>query len=157
MSARADGNPWEPPNRCAFRVNLERWWRLAAPGGVRPVSWGDAGPLVTVVVRWNLLVRGPNVAPRITSVDHEDRQAPMLWAQPARTTLLEVEHKGRSGTAVTIRRSPIQEVAPASLCGSRVPTMTCTAAAPTSNTRRDGTLAGRNGTRLGWRSSRGTV
>ena len=37
--------------------------RPAAGGGVCPVSWADEGPAVTVVVRCDPVVRGPDVAP----------------------------------------------------------------------------------------------
>jgi hypothetical protein len=40
------------------------WWRRpAADGRFWPVSWEDAGPLVTGVVRCGLVVCGPDVAP----------------------------------------------------------------------------------------------
>jgi hypothetical protein len=39
------------------------WWRPAADGRLWPVSCEDAGPQVIVVVRCNLVVCGPDVAP----------------------------------------------------------------------------------------------
>jgi hypothetical protein len=47
----------------SVRESAGWWWRPAADGRFWPVSWEDAEPLMTGVVRCGLVVRGPDVAP----------------------------------------------------------------------------------------------
>jgi hypothetical protein len=52
--------------------------RPALPGRMWPVSWEEAGPRVTAVVRCDPVVRGPDVAPPVTSL--EGASGPVLLA-----------------------------------------------------------------------------
>jgi hypothetical protein len=47
----------------SVRESAGRWRRPALPGRTWHMTWEEAGPLVTVVVRCDPVVRGPDVAP----------------------------------------------------------------------------------------------
>jgi hypothetical protein len=53
----------------------ERWRRPALSGRMGLVNWQEAGLLVTVVVRCNPVVRGPDVAPAVPSLEGASRHS----------------------------------------------------------------------------------
>jgi hypothetical protein len=70
----------EPVRTCDPSVSgiQEGRWRPAADGGVCPVIWAHAGPRVTVGVRCDLVVPGPDVAPMWPRVLSAARVCPMV-------------------------------------------------------------------------------
>jgi hypothetical protein len=67
----------EPPS-CSVSETRGGLRRPATPARVWPVSWTDGGLVVTVVVRCGPVVRGPDVAPAVTSLEGASRHS----AQP---------------------------------------------------------------------------
>ena len=63
LTAWRHPNGAEPEATSSVRESAGWWWRPAADGRFWPVSWEDAEPLMTGVVRCGLVVRGPDVAP----------------------------------------------------------------------------------------------
>jgi hypothetical protein len=71
-----------------------RWRRPALSGRMWLVNWQEAGPLVTVVVRCNPVVRGPDVAP--------------MWPQQSRAWMAHL------GTPSMPGATPMPQVRPSS-------------------------------------------
>ena len=67
-----------------------RWRRPALSGRMWLVNWQEAGPLVTVVVRCNPVVRGPDVAPMWPQRSRAWKARPVRSSRPDATPMAQV-------------------------------------------------------------------
>jgi hypothetical protein len=73
--------------------------RPALSGRMWPMSWEEAGPLVTAVVRCDPVICGPDVAPAVTSLEGASRQSaqPRSYADGAGQVAVQLTAVDREG------------------------------------------------------------